>query len=384
MADEHLATCADCRQKLGETRALNTLADFFLHDVELLATHLSHEQIESYIQGQLRHEEKSSVESHLRECLSCQSEVEDLRAFAVQFDSQPLTRLAPVEHRSFRQKLSKPAWLNNLRNQLAGFSISTWQMAGAAVAVALLVLAITFLLRKPSQNNNVTIKTTPSPIAPTPVLMPNQDQIAPQSDPSPLLPDEALPPQVDLAIRTERLVLPAEIAGWVERQGDVRGGSEKVETFSLISPAATFINSDKPTLRWLPFTGAISYTVEVVDANLNDVASASNLTSTQWRIDKPLARGRKYSWQVKAYSDGKELGMALSVRFGVLDKSKADELARAKERYSKNHLTMGVLYAQAGLLDDAEREFNAELKTNPQSIKASRLLQNLRAKRKPR
>jgi hypothetical protein len=40
---------------------------------------------------------------------------------------------------------------------------------------------------------------------------------------------------------------------------------------------------------------------------------------------------------------------------------------------------LGVLYAQAGLLDDAEREFSALLRANPKSEVARKLLSNVRA-----
>jgi hypothetical protein len=370
-ADEHLAVCSDCRQKLGEPQALSALAGFFRRDIELLATHLDYEQIEPYIRGRLTPEEGKSVESHLRECVSCQSEVEDLRAYAAQFDTQSITRLAPIGGQSLWQILSNLIWLNNLRNRFARFSPGAWRLAGAAAAV-LLLLTITILLREPARNNNVTIETYPSPLP-----SPSQNQIVPQNVPSRSLPGETLPPQVDLAMRTEDLKLPAEIGDWVGTAREAKRGAEKAETFSLISPKATFINTDKPTLRWHPLAGATSYSVEVSDDNYNEVASASGLTSTQWTIDKNLARGAEYSWQVKAFADGKELGLSPEAKFKALEKSKADELARAKKSYGANHLAMGVIYAQAGLLDEAESEFKAELKANPRSRKASRLLQKL-------
>lgn len=47
-----------------------------------------------------------------------------------------------------------------------------------------------------------------------------------------------------------------------------------------------------------------------------------------------------------------------------------------------SHLTLGVLYAQAGLLDDAERELQLLLRANPQSALAQKLLRGVRAKRR--
>jgi hypothetical protein len=45
-------------------------------------------------------------------------------------------------------------------------------------------------------------------------------------------------------------------------------------------------------------------------------------------------------------------------------------------------LTLGILYAQSGLLDDAEREFQALLRANPQSPLVRKLLRIVREKRR--
>jgi Tfp pilus assembly protein PilF len=65
-----------------------------------------------------------------------------------------------------------------------------------------------------------------------------------------------------------------------------------------------------------------------------------------------------------------------------VDQAKADELAKAKNAGADSHLTLGVLYAQAGLLDDAEHELRALLRANPQSALAQKLLRSVRAKRR--
>jgi hypothetical protein len=57
-------------------------------------------------------------------------------------------------------------------------------------------------------------------------------------------------------------------------------------------------------------------------------------------------------------------------------------LAAAKNETAGSHLTLGGLYAQAGLLDDAERELQLLLRANPQSALAQKLLRGVRAKRR--
>lgn len=371
-ADEHLAECATCRAQLGELAATSTLAAFFRRDAEQFAEHLDYHQLEACAQGRLAAAEKQSVEQHLRECALCQREAEDLRTFAVGFDGQSFTRLAPEMPASFWQRLI-------VRLRKFTFALPVWQLAGMAAAIVLVVTAATLFVKQRERNLNVAVVPTPSPIT-TPATIPNSTPLPP---PSPVLPpvlSSDPPPQVDLALHTERLKIPAEIAGLAPRAGNLMGSGSHDETVVLAAPAATFINAEKPTLRWKPLAGAARYSVRVTNQSFDQVANADNLTATQWTLPEPLVRGQKYSWQVTAYRDGKET-LSPSANFLVLDKTKASALAAAQKNFGANHLAMGVLYAEAGLLDDAAREFRAELKTGPQSVKARKLLQNLRAQR---
>jgi hypothetical protein len=62
----------------------------------------------------------------------------------------------------------------------------------------------------------------------------------------------------------------------------------------------------------------------------------------------------------------------------VAEASEADRL----ERLPASHLVRGVLYANAGLLDDAERELAALSAQNPNSEVADRLLKQIRGFRR--
>jgi hypothetical protein len=66
----------------------------------------------------------------------------------------------------------------------------------------------------------------------------------------------------------------------------------------------------------------------------------------------------------------------------VLEQAKIEEIANARRAYAKSHLVLGLLYANAGLLDDAEREFNALVKANPQSTVPRKLLGSVKAARR--
>jgi hypothetical protein len=63
----------------------------------------------------------------------------------------------------------------------------------------------------------------------------------------------------------------------------------------------------------------------------------------------------------------------------VLERSRIEEIDRVQRSDSKSHLVKGVVYAEAGLLNEAELEFNALLRENPQSSAVQKLLQSVRA-----
>lgn len=388
-ADEHLAACAECRRKLGEAAALGSLAGFFQGHAE----HLSYEETVAFIQGEPTSEGREQVASHVASCERCRFEVEDLRAFAGQFAAYPATRLAPAQPRSFWQRMLAATGFAALRDQLTGSTALGWQLAGATVAVLIAVLAVAFLLRREPQAPPIAKGGFPSPtvittVRPQPVPSPSSpDQVTPAPLPvtTPIAPE--LPPQVMLALRNERLELPSVIGELAGKGGNLMGEPQAGASFALIGPAATIVNTARPTLRWQPLAGATGYSVKVFNADYDQVASAAMITATQWTLDKPLARGRSYSWQVTAHKEGKEIIVptppAPAVKFRVLEKAKADELAQARRSYGNNPLVLGVLYAQAGLLEEAEREFNEELKANPHSAKAKKLLADLRRQRRP-
>ena len=164
------------------------------------------------------------------------------------------------------------------------------------------------------------------------------------------------------------------------------GGDAPGNTFSVIEPVGKVILSDRPTFRWSQLEGATSYVVEVFDAKFNLVMASPQLAERSWVPPQPLKRGGLYSWQVKAVKQGVQFESprppAPQANFRVVDQAKADELARARQSYNSSHLTLGLLYTQAGLLDQAEQELQALQKNNPNAAVARRLVESLQALRR--
>jgi hypothetical protein len=164
----------------------------------------------------------------------------------------------------------------------------------------------------------------------------------------------------------------------VIRSGDNQGGK-----FSVIEPVGKVILSDHPTFRWSGLDGATSYVVEIYDDKVALVATSSQLTDHSWTVPQSLQRDATYSWQVKSIKDGQEFitphAPAPPAKFRILDQAKANELVQARRTYASSHLALALLYAQAGLLDEAEMELSALQKANPNSAIVHRLLTNLQA-----
>lgn len=162
------------------------------------------------------------------------------------------------------------------------------------------------------------------------------------------------------------------------------GGEARRVEFSVIEPVGTVTLSDRPTFRWSQLNGAAGYVVEVYDERFGLATAGPQITDHSWTAPQPLKRGKIYYWQVKAVKDGRELktprAPAPQAKFRILDAARANELAQARRSYASWRLILGLLYAQAGLLDEAEREFRELQENNPNSELVQRLLKQVRTK----
>lgn len=129
--------------------------------------------------------------------------------------------------------------------------------------------------------------------------------------------------------------------------------------------------------------GVTAYVVEVYDDQYKLAATSPELTEASWTTT--LARGKVYSWQVKALKEGQEFTSprppAPQAKFRILDQAKANEIARARRAHGNSHLTLALLYADAGLIKEAEQELRLLRRANPNSEVARALLRSLQSQR---
>ncbi|MCI0391916.1 MAG: zf-HC2 domain-containing protein [Acidobacteria bacterium] len=415
-ASRHMRDCEACRLKVErafddevfyglKSEVLGSSAETVSSFAE--QAHLTFERTAAYVDEVLTGEELQVVKDHLTGCEQCVMAVDDLHDFRKKItlgldrEYQPLPAPAVNENR-WRRFVAAVQPLMPRSPALA---------VGSALA-ALLMISAGWLIWQAIERNGKDPKITqtpPSPTTPvvTPVVSANPTQegaaamvIAQLNDGAGQVVLDAngklsgvdhLPPVYQEMIRntlsSQRLERPPLLAGLVRPESIfMRARDNQGVRFLVIAPVGIVMLSDRPTFRWSPLEGATAYIVEVYDDKLNQVITSGQLTDTSWTPPKSLKRGGFYSWQVTASKGGEEFisprPPAPLANFRILDETLANELVQARRAYASSHLTLALLYTKAGLLDDAEQEFSALQKANPNSVISLRLLVNIKSMRR--
>jgi hypothetical protein len=93
-------------------------------------------------------------------------------------------------------------------------------------------------------------------------------------------------------------------------------------------------------------------------------------------MPESLRAGIVYTWTVTALKNGREVvapAPPARAEFKVFEHSELAKLNRLLKR-TRSNAARGVMYAEAGLLDDAEQEFRTHLKLQPADGRAKQLL----------
>jgi hypothetical protein len=282
---------------------------------------------------------------------------------------------------------------------------------GAALAILLFAVIGWFVWRTPPEREpQIAVAPTPLPQPtvqqqPEPTQSTTQPPLAPPSSPlvaqlndgsavialdreGKLSGVDDLPSAYQNLVRrtlsTGRVERSAQLQGLTRQSSSLMGSNGQKREFSVLEPLGNVLLTNHPTFRWSSAEGATAYVVEVYDEKFTPVATSPQLTTLTWTTTLP--RGNVYSWQVKAIKAGEEITAprppAPQAKFRVLDQAKANELARARRTHASSHLTLGLLYADAGLLREAEQEFRLLQRANPNSDLARNLLRQVQSLRR--
>ncbi len=396
-ASDHLAECELCRKGLED--AIDGDAAFFAVHAETLgedaATHLTAEQTADYVDKNLTGEALQMAQDHLSSCESCVFAVEDLRAFR--------NEVAPSLDREYRPAGAVTA-LRERRSFWKFFQVSPVPAFAMAALVILMFGVIGYLVwRAPDQKQEIAVAPSPSPVpspsaSAEPSLQPTQpatfvaeladgNGVVALDQKGELSGADSLPPAyqtlVKRALSSQRVERSAQLEGLTRPPSSLMGSDQQGREFAVLEPVGSVVMSNRPVFRWSNMEGATGYIVEVYDQQFKPVATSPQLLTNTWTTT--LARGSVYSWQVKAIKDGQEFTSprppAPQAKFRVLDQRRANELANAKRAHGSSHLTLGLLYAEAGLLREAEQEFRLLRRANPNSDVARNLLRQVQAMR---
>jgi putative zinc finger protein len=429
---DHIARCARCREHLRASdppAAPGSPGAAAAREPADDPGHLSGTEFSGYLDGTLDIVQREFVESHVEQCPSCAADMEDIRAFRERVDAAPIVEYAPAARPGFRERLRSWRALPAVWMPL--------QAAGAAAAVAILYFTTLqpLQLRAAQQRDTLaalrrenTLLKDEARRASTAFqsrasVMQEQVEQARQAaaterrdaerlraenqrlrrqgttgrnGPTLVLKDGArrllqgpggeflrvvpasLPPPVVSALNTGKIQPPGPLLALAKTRLVARGeGSD----FTLRAPVTTVVMTDRPTLTWTAAPGATAYNVALFDVPSGERRAFQRLTGTGWKLDAPLPRGRDYRWEVLAFKGDQSLGRETAV-FRVIEEKQADELARQVRRHQGSPLILGVFYAGAGLLDEAETQFKLLLSANPGSPLARGLLESVQSVRK--
>jgi hypothetical protein len=435
-AHQHIAVCESCRAQLSASIQVEVASAAFereLQQADAEDEHLLYQQLSGYVDDELHDIDREIVESHLETCVECAAEVRDLLAFK--------STIAAKENETFETPLQSQQSLSWWNGWTLWNPIRAAAAAAGIILILTAIFLLwtkvshqnqTQVAQSPQVNGVVTPPNPPvfpSPSAspqrkpegdfqkstdnnrerPSPIIEKQPGSIKVEGEPTPpsriivALTDgetritldshgrisgvAARAPGVQRllseALASQRLLKPPVLNPLIRESSMQLGVSEESFSIALLQPVGTVVESDRPTFSWGQLNGASGYTVSVFDAQLNEVERSRMLTKTVWNPSRRLQRGATYRWQVIAVKDGREIVLPLptapEAKFKVLEQQQAQALARERQRYANSHLALGLLYAQRGLLDEAETELQALVKENPDSTVAKKLLQSLQA-----
>ena len=310
-------------------------------------------ELEHYAKGVLPAGDLLRVDDHLASCTQCR------RRAAEAFDAP---RRLPGAMSAIRHELAQPP----LKYRQTSSRTAPW-LALAAAACLVIVADIVWGTR-----------TQPTP-APEPSAAPVARVPADQLS-------AAEHAAIDAAVASGQLRRSPLLAQLNSRAGVLMGSQAQGFAFGPTFPVGVAVDADQPTLEWSAADGASAYRASVFDENFNMVATSGWQESTHWTVDAPLLRGRSYVWQITARVGDREVVAPApprpESRFTVTSAEQSAQLADLRRRAGDSHLALAVLLAEAGVLDEAERELTLARTANPESSAVKRMQESLAALRR--
>lgn len=388
--DSHLANCNECLNRVLDSEntalAFSSLTEAFFPASNDTPFHLSSAELKRIASGKLNEVERVISESHLETCEPCGEQLRQLNL------AGDVARPAAIgESEPGRPTFWAPVWA----------SLTPLRAFAVIALVGLIAVAVVQYYRQQSTNlGGVEVAGNPSPEVPpssspgppTPAESPagqsaqvkiNDNSREIQLDQNGKLigledADEATQQMARAALSGETLSKPEVLADLTSPPITTLGPSSDSRRPRLIGPVGRVVGEARPRLRWRSLAGADEYVVSIYDERFNQITRSPTLNKTEWVSDATLQRGHSYSWEVTPFQNGTEIAAPTTpqpaAKFRVLEAEKFTTIAKLRQQKPLSHLALGLAYAQAGLVSEAEREFRLLLGENPDSAVAKNLL----------
>lgn len=325
--DEHIEACERCRTLLFDAAPSSVLSG---------DPHLEYDALEGWVNQTAPLEERRQMEAHLEVCASCRDEAEDLRRF--------------------RGQLQRPRiWI---------------KPAAIAAAILLAALAIWRFGREPAQSLTIALRDNGRTVG-----LDSTGRLAGLDT----LGSDATA-RITGLLRGGKWDIPLR-AGLTTPATSFLGPEGAAPAFTVISPLGRVVLEDRPVFSWNPMQGA-TYRVQVTDEQFQSVAESETLSQPTWQPKQPLPRGKLLLWQVGA-TRGTETTRAPQppqpeARFLVATAEVAARITAAQARTPVSRLELAILYAEAGMRDECERELQLLANENKGSPLTGRWLDEIR------
>jgi putative zinc finger protein len=366
--------------------------------------HLTQDQLHRYLEKRLTRSERVLVSEHLSTCEQCRAQVTlnpEFQRFASdgvyaltgvprerRLAHFPLRRLTGTERlaNDMHNYLSPPVFADGERNEtmerqwldrlewpgslwrriLFG---RTWIMAtGVTAAAAAALVAIVWLSRPPGEGGKL-------------VMIRDSDKelrigadgligayLSGSEESRQLVKTE-----LAQIVNDGELTMPRAIRALRDEPGQLHDSTAANDSLEMQCPVLTAVDSATPIFQWTARSNATGYVVNVRadDRTSREVAKSEVIPAAgsegslyRWRLPEntPLERGETYRWYVTALVNDNGAHLTAvdepAVKFSVLSKGESENLAGLKAKAGGSQLVTALLDLHAGLLDDAERQFD--------------------------
>jgi hypothetical protein len=210
-ADDHLSACGSCRARAIELNDVAPPLDDLRTQMKAAVSHLTDEDVQLFVQGQLTIPASAVARAHLKDCSTCARQVEDLRSWTEAVDP------AKARH--------APRFLGVRRGSLA---------LAAAILLAILIPAAVWQARSGRP-------TASAPLVGLETLLPLDQE------------------PVRTALDTGTATLPDFMSDLAISREVLMGAPARGETFGLVAPFGTATVSDRPRFEWQALDRAEHY-----------------------------------------------------------------------------------------------------------------------------